>query len=233
MALLVAGNVVRITVLGAASGQAVVNQFHYHASTAGMTTLDQQDGLAAFLDAFRDLWRVNAIPLLNTTYQVGEYRADAYSFRFADGANPGKFRPNVSDIQTILGEVGPDTGSKVGVPTPTYEALGISFRAMPQQWPTRSSNRIGPVVEADSNVNAVVGVTKTALLALANALKASLVARDGTAFLTRVSWSTKRLTTHPEPTTWPTSFLSPIISANINSFITTQVSRKERAPKAG
>ena len=233
MALQVVGNVTRLSVFGNAAGQAVMNTHWYAALAPQFVGSDQADGTLAFLTAFRSLWRLNALPLLNTGYTVSEYRADVFSFRFLNSPPPPAFRLNTVDIQILNGAGAADTGTSVGTPTPTFESFGISYTAAPQQWRTKSGNRIGPPVEEATNLNTLNALVLGAVQSLATNLAAPLVANNGTDALARVVFSMKRATTLADPQTWPTSFISRVTSSRVNTFITTQVSRKQRLAGPG
>lgn len=227
MALIGTGDIIRFTAKGVADGQQIVNTYHYCALAPAFVLGDQGSGLVDALLAFRDKFRTVVLPILANTYTVADYDAMAFIGRRKPDPAVDRWVPIVSDIETLQGDT-EDIGLSVGIPTPTFEAQGVTYRGQPRTWRARGGNRYGPVVEADSTNNTLILAARTELQGVANLMGGPLVIVLGGAELTRVIYTPTGLAKFPDPVVFPATFISPIKTAKANPFVTSQVSRKRR-----
>jgi hypothetical protein len=235
---------VEVTVLGAASGQQVMNVMHYRAVDGSLPTTIQ-----GFVNQFRTEWRDNFIPLLHDSYVAQAYLARVISGMIWLGASdvpPTLTRPAVRYSEQAIAQGGTalDTGDLVGAAHPTFTAVSaekvcgqvfdasIPPVALTQEKLIRGGMRIGPIVEVDTEVaegNALTAAKTAAVAAALGTIRHIAVPGEGEVDMEVLSFEKNRL-----PRTLPISGLPTFAHALVTSFIvnpfaSTQVSRKQRA----
>jgi hypothetical protein len=167
--------------------------------------------------------------MLRTTYSVVNYTGQTIMGRHKIPPTSPTWSETINDLAILPGVGGTDVGGRVGTAAPTFEAFGITYRGAPRTWRTRGGTRLGPVVEEDSLTNNLIPAALAALQLAGQALSGPLVLALGGAQLTRVVYSQTNLRRAENPVVFPASFISPVVAFNVNTFVTTQVSRKQRA----
>lgn len=178
MALLVEGDVIKITVNGIAANQSVLNVLWYYLETL-VGTVDS----SLIAAQFRTMWRAVVCAPLSDTYEVNEYIVQRFSqlYQKPPTVPPSgiKLSQRFNVKHVLLGEAA-DAGQVAGAALPTYVAVSYARRSFgpqdtiykPSAGPGiadnekqfRSSMRIGPIPEdyteaADQNVLTAAAVT--------------------------------------------------------------------------
>jgi hypothetical protein len=153
-----AEDVLEIQVMGKASGQVMMNRYHY-VNTG--TALPPSSQLEKLLADFVAEYRLSFLPLLCDTYTVAQYNALAIT-GWKLGADPTKYSPFVVAKVTQPGDALLDKGSINTDPLPTFAAVtGRKITVIPSRR-YMGSNRYGPIAEADTVNNKLIEAKVTA-----------------------------------------------------------------------
>lgn len=230
---------VEITVLAAASGQAVINVLNYkaHSGNAGVATLAQ---LAA---AFREEWKDNICPELHESYEVQAYLCRTISgMVFLPPIIPGSptSRPALRySEQVIVQGLAADVGGMATASHPTFTAVSIQKVCGPVTTPAlvpltsekliKGGMRLGPIAEASTDTtegNALSSAFATEVLDALN-LISTLTAAGETFNLEVLSFYKDSV--HRVDGALPTFARAGVTSFLVNPYASTQVTRKQRA----
>lgn len=235
-----AGNHVEITVLASASGQSIINVLNYRAGLTNAAPHTLED----FLTEFRDEWRTGILPLLHESYVIQAYVGRVISSMVflppipPQGPNA---RPAIrySEQFILQGAGASDTGDKITDAHPTFTAISAQKVCGPVTDPAgvvlpaekiiRGGIRLGPIVEADTEAlegNALTAAAAAA--ALAGLIVIQVVALGGDTMNMEVLSFYKDLN-HRVIGPLPTFATATVSSFLVNPFISTQVTRKQRA----
>lgn len=241
MALLTPNEHIQVEIHAVASGQAVLNVLHYkvHSTAPGTHTL------AAWLDAFRTIFRVEILPLLHETYDV-----QAYSARTIEGmidlnpeALPADARPVLRfNDQEVLQGAAADVGGVATPALPTYAAVSVAKVCGPVTKPDltpltgekllKGGMRWGPIVEADTQTDEPNALDETTVSDWQSAVDGILsISVDTTTCQMEVLSFFKNTLPRREGLT-PVFARAHVNSVLVNPYASTQVSRKQR-PRGG
>lgn len=220
--------IVRATI----DGQATQNVLHFVPSLAAPapeTAFTLQDGV----EAVREFWRTNILPLVNQAYKVEDYIGRELS---GTGPNPASDpkTPNVVTVrqfwQTIGGDM--DVGG-VGEPIiPTFDAIGVKRSTNMNGRNSTSVLRFGglsvpDILVADGNkLSAAAVVAWTGIKDLLSTVNVDPGIGGDT-----MAWCLFLRTAAlaaPGPLASLTAYAELFNSATVSPFITSQVSRKQR-----
>ncbi len=140
------GDVLRITVLGEAMGQNIVNCLSYVPSGA-ITPPDPDWQSLSVLDVFRTKWRDSMITHLPAAYSVNLYQMEVIRAVLPKPARP--YGLEIAAISLLMG-TGDDVGSRgAGDVMPPFNAVGLRkiTNTAGRNW--RGAMRFSPIMEDD------------------------------------------------------------------------------------
>lgn len=217
----------QITVLGKASNQAVLNVFHYRPREL-LSWVPQE--ILSFTALWFSFWRNNILPRLSNTYAVQAYDFRVIGTSIANPTPPPPAKINYVDALVIAGGA-MDVGIKIGDPLPTLNA--VSWRLV-STLPTRhgrGGKRFGPIIEDDTIGNSLTGAAFTPWQTAAGPYLLGLGPNEFLFNLDPVVFA--RTTYVAAVGNLPRAHSAVVTSVITNSFVSSQVSRKERATIGG
>jgi hypothetical protein len=219
-------SVAQITVFGSQSNQMIMNVFHYR-RIAGQPG-DVSDGdLTDALNFFVTRWRAMILQTNAVSYTVQLYRMSIIAGVIT---NPNPPPVNMFQIDTQLDVAGTseDLGGLPGETLATFTAAGVRKLTDRAGRHYRGSFRLTPQTENDVAGNGFgPAFTTTAQTAVNTFVQAILVSTFGADLEMCVFARTLALRAIP-PFTEMRAFTAKVLSAKLNTLITSQVSRKER-----
>lgn len=224
-----ASSIIQITVLGVAAGQAVNNVLHYAFASANPGGF--VSSLGQCLTAFRTAWRAGVLPGITSEYHVLAYRGVSIVKTKPDPNDPNKKVWDIGDVADILGDAILDAGGDARAAAPTFVAYSIRKMTGVGGKDKRGSARIGPIAEETTDVDLPNQLTPGGLTLAQNAaatIKAVLNAGVPGDTITPGIYS--RTSHFRAPVgAFPEVFFTPLIDAQANTLVGSQVSRKQRA----
>lgn len=221
-------NIYEIAVLGEASGQAVNNVLHYDV-LADTGVAPNTISMGDLAQGFRQQWIANITPRLSVNY-----RAFTYTVRELTGQAPSGKPPPAPPFDVVVGQIGEytptvsDAGARTGEALPTYCAASIRKHTGFGGREYRGSMRLGPISETDGENNSLTAAAHTAFVAAVNGLLTFTIVRGGNSqqYGLAVFQRTRvRAATIIPPIT---TYSATVLSMTVNTFLGSQVSRKER-----
>lgn len=218
-------DVVQITVAGRASGQQVLNVFHFRHTAADVVAGDDAD-IPTALGLFIGRWRNVLAQSVHESYTVEVYR-----WRTLRGTvvNPSPPPPTMFTEGPALDIVGGllDKGGLTNDPLPTFDALGVQKLSDRAGRNYRGSCRIGPNNEPSSTGNSW---TATFILNSTAPLVALFADPYDVTFsfhLEMCVFSRTLALAAPPPFTLLRDLTAKVTGPKLNGFVTSQVSRKQ------
>lgn len=229
MAMLV-NEVLQVSVLGRALGQAVINVFHYAAANPLTFPVPGAD-ISEYANDFVASWRTNILPLLANAYKVEVYQfRTIISTTETDPGPPPLRKVILGDAYDEAGTTA-DFGTQVGEVHATFVAVGVRKVTARAGRRYRGGFRGGPILEDSVNNNFLIASEFASWVANAEAFRATLLqAGFGSAsdLNLRVFSEADALTPVP-PNTNLIDSTAVVNGVIINPFVTSQVSRKASA----
>lgn len=226
---LLAGSVFSWSVVATALGQSIVNTcdwiFSQNPVPPTATALDVNT-------IIRNKWRIDMIPLLPVQYVVQSYTLVEILGRQAT-AMPGVFTPILGESSVIAGVPADDTGDLVGNVEATFVAATIQKKTGFAGRRSRGGARIGPLLEENVTNNALIDPYRTALSLAAEFFTDPLIPLANHQIRAAV-FSRRSFFGAPGKPATP-GLVSPfqaaltITTATLNTFVGSQVSRKQTA----
>lgn len=220
-------SVLEMTAFGrSASGQQVLNVFHYRQETLAPQLYDNVDLQEAVSD-FSATWVSVILPLLSTDYTLEKARGRALTGTIA---NPTPPPPNIF----VIGEqfeliAAPGTvGARGGEVMTSFNAFGVQKLSDRAGRNFRGSFRLGTISTADVQDNIITPAFKPTV----DTATQTFVTTDLTLVFDAVDWnmavfSRTLALAAPPPFTDLRALTARVTGARVNNFITSQVSRKQ------
>lgn len=226
MAVLDPNAVYEVTVRGSANNQAILNVFHYQVeeplSDPGANGTEEN-----FLAEVKEAWDATVLPKLWVGYGV-----ESYNLKRITGTEPvpppGTGNRLIVPFQFAIPGTIDELGTRTGEPLPTYSAVGYRKRTPNPSRNGRGAFRLGPVMEEDTTGGNALNAGAVALFSPASLepLRRVLITIAASFPMEMVVFSeTLALLT---PNTTPRLFAFEVQTIQLNPFITTQNTRKQR-----
>lgn len=220
-------SVLELTVFGrSASGQQVLNVFHYRQANAVVTAYGQ-DQLVDMVGDFRGLWNGNILPVLSTDYSVEKYRGRAFE---SVQTNPTPPPPTFLFVGEQYEEVPtvPEAGLRAGDPLPSFAAVGVQKLSSRAGRNFRGSARFGTAQEGDTVANSWTSAYLTLLNVNIEAFFAGILEAELTGQPWEMAIFSRTLALAAPPTTTNLfDFTAKVVGRRVNTFVSSQVSRKQ------
>jgi hypothetical protein len=222
-------DVVQFSVYGQAAGQAVNNVLHFLPETvnANFTATAAQ-----CLSALIATWRTQVIAKLNDSYTAAQYRLLVITGTVANPTPPPGFILKLGDEAVQAGGLAADTGGELSDPLPTYVAATIRKFSGLAGRTNKGSIRLGTLGEAMTEAANQNKLTAAAITSLETA-RVWLFTQQGTGVagdsLTPVIFSKTTLLRLVQPRGDTIGARAVMTGAELNAFVGSQVSRKQRA----
>jgi len=228
---------VEVRVKAISNGQDITNTAFYINTLA-----DGSDTLLDFGNAFRTMWRANFLPLLHLSYEVASYEfrtiARLVNLATVVGAPP---RPvfRYRDAVVIPGVPATDIGGGGDPGTPTFVGFGAGKVCGPTTWPDqvgipagwkalKGSTRCSPISEINTDAADQNRLLPAFIPQVQDAMDArKLITMFGT------QWEEIVVSKMQDGQLWFRAGvllygIAKVTSYNVNEFVTSQVSRKQR-----
>lgn len=221
-------SIIEITVQGkSASGQNVVNVFHYRRPDPASFEF-QNSHLQEAVEDFNAIWIQRAIPLLHQDYSYQQIMGKAL---IGTIANPNPPPATVLDVgeQFVFAHTSPQQGARTGQVLPSYCAVGVQKLSSRAGRNFRGGFRLGTIREADKVGNEVEAGVYLPLVVTnmqAFVIAPLTVSFDSDPWEMCVFSRTLALAA-PPPFTLLKDLTAKVTGAKVNPFMTSQVSRKQ------
>lgn len=210
-----------------ASGQNIVNVFHYRQTDTTPTVYDNAD-LQELVTDFNALWLAQALPVLSADYSYQLIRARALTGTIANPTPPPATVLVVGE-QFDFTLAAPNPGLRVGEPEPSFSAVGVQKLSSRAGRNFRGGWRWGTIAETD----VVANVLETAIylpLVTTNAqafATATIDTNFGASVWEMAIFSRTLALAAPPPFGLLRDLTSKVLGGKVNPFISSQVSRKQ------
>lgn len=219
--------VYEITVQGRASGQAINNVFHYDVlSDSGVPPNSVSMQLVA--QTFRGIWVANILSRLHTSYEAVQYTCRELTGQVADPFPPPNFKITLLQVG-VYTPVSPDAGLRVGDPLPTYCAVTVRKETGLGGRGFRGSTRYAPIIEADTTGNSVNPGIVAAFAAAVPSLQTWNIPMGGQNILMGLGVFNATRVRNALITQPISVYNTQVLSFSVNTFMGSQISRKQRA----
>jgi hypothetical protein len=225
---MLATEVLEMTVKAKAEGQDVLNIVHYRAVDP-LTFIPNELDILVYLNQFALLWRSTALPLVHTSYTVISYVAQVLVGTVVNPTPPPPNQIAVGDQRIRVGIPAEDTGLQGSNPLPTFVAVGVRKFSDRAGRSFRGGLRVGPLGELQVDGNALSPAQIIAWAAAWTTFKDALLETAPTNTLEASVFSPSRALAAPVPNLNLRSDTAKWVASLINSFATSQVSRKQSA----
>lgn len=220
--------ILEITVKGKALGQDILNTVHYR-SVDPLTFDPLGVEISAYLPEFVVAWRLACLPGVSSNYTVESYNARTLVSTSVNPTPPPPNQLDQGDQAVIAGVPAIDVGALGGTASPTFVAVGVRKFTDRAGRSFRGGLRIGPITELQTDNNQL---EPTQLLSYATRwtdfIGTNLTDGPGSDVEPCVFSKTLALS-RPVPNTTLRTDTAHWVAALINSFVTSQVSRKQSA----
>lgn len=221
-------SVVEIIVQGkSASGQNVVNVFHYRQTDTAVTVYDNED-LGELVGAFNANWIGEALDVLSVDYSYQTIRGRALTGTIANPTPPPATVIQVGEqFDFVLGA--PNPGLRPGEVEPSFSAVGVQKLSSRAGRNFRGGWRWGTVAEQDVVANNLeVNVYLPLVVANAQSFAISTISTNfGASIWEMCVFSRTLALAAPPPFTNLRDLTAKVLGAKVNPFISSQVSRKQ------
>lgn len=226
----------QIIVRGESKGQAVLNVLHYKVDDIEQDT--DQTTIQAVVDEFAIRHKAWALPLACSTYTVLEYYGVVVTGRepnphWLPPGKPGQYPFRLTFGEQYVNQTAGWTGTRVGNPLPTFNALAIRHIAEEKRPWTRGGARWFVGVEADTNSNEweAAFLTEAQITQDYVGQLRTFDAPPG-GDIVNVTMCTFGKTSYLQAPNSPVpqlgDYLSELSSVALNKYVSSQVSRKQR-----
>ena len=218
--------VLEITVKGKAFAQDILNVVHYRSATP-LTFIDNELDILVYLNQFALLWRSTVLPSVSDAYSVESYVAQVLIGTIVNPTPPPPNQIAIGDQRIRVGVPPNDTGQRTLDPLPTFNAVGVRKFSDRAGRSFRGGLRIGPITEVQTTANSLTAPELIDFAAKWTAFKDTFLETAPTNTLEAAVFSPTRALAAPAPNLNLRSDTAKWVASLINSFITSQVSRKQ------
>jgi hypothetical protein len=221
-----ANQVIEATIKGKALGQDILNIIHYRVVDPA-TFPPGGVSIAGYTDDLVLAWRAACLPGVSNLYTVTSYNIRALVSTSTNPGPPEFTQIDVGDQDVIAGVPGTDVGALAADPAPTFNAVGVRKFADRAGRNFRGGLRIGPITELQTDGNSLVAAEVTAYTDRWTIFKDTNLNSEGGNEVQPCVFSRTLTLKEPVPFTALRDHTAQWVAALINTFITSQVSRKQ------
>jgi len=212
-----------------AKAQAIQNRLDYRAEV-GVSPGTTDDAFTQLMAT----WRSAVLPVLPAEYKVARYTLEVLSGKQnilnADGSPSSRLTLQKEELREANGNTLVDLGGKAGAVTSTFNAVGFRKRTTRPGKSYRGSMRLGPVLVVDMDEQEVLAASQGAYQVAANNL-VEIDFGEGLSSLRLIVFGETAFLRGGDAAIG--LFTADVVDFALKTFITSQVSRKEKKTFGG
>lgn len=221
-----ADNIAEFTVKGKASGQDILNVVHYRVANPGAFPPGGLD-ISAVLDDFITAWRLACLPGVSNTYTVESYLVQALVSTSTNPGPPPFTQIDIGDQFLLAGVPAIDVGALTADPMPSFNAVGVRKFSDRAGRNFRGGLRIGPITDIQADGNQLTAPTVIGFADRWTTFHETNLPFPTLEELEPAVFSRTLALSRPVPNITLRVDSARWVASLINSFVTSQVSRKQ------